>query len=87
MSKKYWIAKHPEVAVEPTDTDASEADQELSVKNKLTGLKSLAEGMETAIAAGTGSGSAGEDDVEATKVMKVTIDGTPYYIPLYTANA
>jgi|21_taG_2_1085346.scaffolds.fasta_scaffold364787_1 hypothetical protein len=89
MSKKYWIAKHPEIAVEPTDATASEANQEISVKGKIQGLKNLATAMEGTDAtlenagdqdAGTTGGKA------ANKVLKVLIDDTYYYIPLFDSN-
>lgn len=39
------------------------------------------------VAAGTGSGSWGNANGVATKVLVINLDGTPYYIPIHNANA
>ena len=72
MANKYWVANQPD-----SNISAEEA------KDLAQLAKDVSVGVDDA---GTGSGAAGEDDVEATKVLKVNINGTAYWIPCYIAN-
>lgn len=53
----------------------------------LTNLIDLDSASGCVAAAGTASGSWGNADAVATKVLAMDIDGTAYYIPIHTANA
>jgi len=52
----------------------------------LLDLSAPAGTMDWLVAAGTSSGSFGNADGVATKVLVLNIGGTPYYVPCHTAN-
>jgi len=69
---KYWLANNPNGGV--IDAEAVE-------------VKAFAEALEVGgIDALGGDDSPGDADTAATKCLKVNINGTDYWIPLYEAN-
>jgi len=72
MANKYWIANNPNSEV--TDAECVEV-KELAQALDVGGIDALG-----------GDDSPGDADTAATKCLKVNVNGTDYWIPLYEAN-